>query len=218
MHGEMIAAVVTRKFPLAQGYHAVELEARHRAALPAFDGGAIVDLIRDAERGVIRSQPLVPGDAFRLAVRSEPSNARFTLNEGDEIHVGAPRSTTVLRERAPRTILFSAGVGVMAIAGIAERLAASGQRFEVHNFARTPERAVLREQLDGLSARVTHRFGMSEDAIAHATAHAISPTHADSQIICSGPPRFMEWIERQALAWVHRSNIQKIVLGVQTLS
>jgi ferredoxin-NADP reductase len=212
MHGEMIAAVVTRRFPLAQGYHAVELEARHRAALPAFDGGAIVDLIRDAERDVIRSQPLMPGNAFLLAVRTESSHA---LNEGDELHVGTPRNTTVLRERAPRTILFSAGVGVMAIAGIAQRLAALGQCFEVHNFARTPERAMLCEQLDRLNAQVTHRFGMSEDAIARATAHAMSPTHADSQIICSGPPKFMACIERQALQWVHRTNIQKIVLGVK---
>jgi ferredoxin-NADP reductase len=228
MQGEMITTVVTGKWQLAQGYHAVELQARQRMDMPAFDGGDIVDVARDATAGIVRSQPLMH-DAARpntllLAVRSAPQAGReaacFSFEQGDEIRVGAPRSTAQLDARASRTLLFAAGVGVTAIAGIAARLAASGQRFEVHSFARSPERAVLRDHLDGLShrARVQHRFGMSEEEIAHATSHAIGPTQADTQIICSGPPAFMDCIERQAREWVHASNVQKIVLGARSVA
>jgi vanillate O-demethylase ferredoxin subunit len=124
-----------------------------------------------------------------------------------------------MMDRSARYILLSAGVGATAIAGVARRLAKAGKSFEVHNFARTPERAVFREELDEFRthARVHHRIGLNEDAIAQATSHAVSPTHASSQIICSGPPSFMNLIERQALEWVYPAHVHKIVLGEKAL-
>jgi vanillate O-demethylase ferredoxin subunit len=225
MHGNMLAAVVTRKWPLAQGYHAVEIETRYPTQLPPFDDGAIVDLVRYPDSRVVRSHPLwhIPSrhGAFILGVRHWPAKnpelraPEFSWDRGDEICVGTPRSTALVMDGSPRYMLFSAGVGVMAIAGAAKRLAALGQCIEIYNFARTPERALFRKELDDLrgSARVCHKFALSEEEIASAISHAVSPTQANTQVICSGPPSFMKLVERQALDWVHPSNVHKIILG-----
>lgn len=226
MNDTLIAAIVTRKWPLAQGYHAVELETKHRAELPPFGDGAIVDLARDNESLVGRTHPLwhIPArrDAFVVAVRHEADKGinrpdpDFLWNSGDEIYIAPPRDTSIVIDQNARYILFSAGVGVKAIAGVARNIAsATGRCVEVHNFARTPERAVFRADLDELRdhAQVHHRIGFSEEQIASAAGHAVSPAHANSHIICSGPPSFMKLIESQALQWVYPSNVHKIVLG-----
>jgi ferredoxin-NADP reductase len=226
MDKNMIAAIVTRKWPLAQGYHAVELETKHCAELPPFKDGAIVDLAPDNGSRTMRSHPLwhTPSrrDAFVLGIRQEharetaQTRSGFSWNKGDEIFVGVPRSTAVVLDLSARYILFSAGVGVKAIACVARQIASmAGCCLEIHNFARTPGRAVFRADLDELrdSAQVSHQIGLSEEQIARATAHALSPTHANSHVICSGPPAFMKLIECQALQWVYPSNVHKIVLG-----
>ncbi|MFM0336918.1 ferredoxin reductase domain-containing protein [Paraburkholderia fungorum] len=226
MDEKMIAAIVTRKWPLAQGYHAVELETKHQMELPPFEDGAIVDLVRDNGSRTVRSHPLwrIPSrnDAFVLGVRQEAGretkqvSSGSSWNRGDEIHMGVPRDPSVVIDRSARYILFSAGVGVKAIAGVARHIASVSRCcLEIHNFARTPERAVFRTDLDELRdhAQVNHRIGLSEEQIASAAAHAVSPTHANSHVICSGPPSFMKLIERQALQWVYPSNVHKIVLG-----
>ncbi|MFX1689697.1 oxidoreductase [Paraburkholderia sp. A2RI-6] len=225
MHSNMIAAVVTRRWQLAQGYHAVEVETRHRSEVPPFDDGAIIDLTRDHECRTVRSHPLwhLPSrvDAFVVGVRQEADTeavrdvSDFSWNRGDELYIGRPRNTEILMDCNSRYILFSAGLGVTAIYGIAKRLAAAEILFEIHNFARTLERTLFREELDSLSAygRVHHRIGLKEEEIELATSLALSPTHANSQIIFSGPPSFMKQIGRQAREWVYPSNIHKILLG-----
>ncbi|MDN7408002.1 oxidoreductase [Burkholderia vietnamiensis] len=229
MLDNMIAAVITRRWQLAQGYHAVEIEPKHQSELPSFDDGAVIDVARENGRRAVRSHPLwhLPSrsNAFVLGVRQENDEARevqenqFSWDKGEELYIGSPRNTKVTMDCSARYILFSAGLGVTAIAGIAKNLAAAGKRFEVHNFARTSERALFREELDALNlrGRISHHFGLGEDAIAQTASHAMSPTHANSQIIFSGPPAFMRLLERQARDWVYSSNIQKIILGEKQL-
>ncbi|MGF6659501.1 ferredoxin-NADP reductase [Paraburkholderia atlantica] len=225
MHEKMLAAVVTRKWQLAQGYLAIEIETKYPTQLPPFDDGAIVDLVRHTSSNIVRSHPLwrVPArdDAFILGVRqriakeSEFPQSGFSWNEGDEIRVGKPRSTAIVMDSTPRYILFSAGVGSIAIAGTAKRLASSGRCLEIYNFARTLQRAVFRKELDDFlgHARVCHKIGLSDAEILNAISHAVSPAQANTQIICSGPPSFMKLVEHQALDWVYPSNIHKIILG-----
>jgi vanillate O-demethylase ferredoxin subunit len=54
---------------------------------------------------------------------------------------------------------------------------------------------------------------LNADRLEETTSHAISPAHANTQIYCSGPPAFMDLIERHARDWVYPANIHKIVLG-----
>jgi vanillate O-demethylase ferredoxin subunit len=229
MDDKLIAAIVTRKWPLAQGYHAVELRTKYQSELPPFADGAVVDLVRDNGSGAIRTHPLwhVPlrRDAFVVGVRQDtdteenPAGSDFLWNSGEEIYIGAPRDTAVAIDQNARYILFSAGVGVKAIAGVAKRIASTaGCCLEVHNFAHTTERAVFRTDLDELRdhAQVSHRIGLSVEQIANVTAHALSPSHANSHVVCSGPPSFMRLVEQHALQWVYPSHMHKIVLGERT--
>lgn len=224
MRDNFLSVIVTRKWQLAESYHAVELQTRSRSELPSFDEGACVTLVPDNVVYKERMYPLCGFTsrprAYVIAVRQDdgdpdPETANIPLNPGDEAFIVTPRSPTVILDDRTRSILFSGGVGAASIAGIANRLASAGQIFELHNFARSPERAVFREELDALKSegRVYHHFGSDADRLEETTSHAMSPAHANTQIYCSGPPAFMDLIERQARDWVYSANIHKIVLG-----
>jgi ferredoxin-NADP reductase len=162
-------------------------------------------------------------DGYVVGARQEEDGATdsllppFALNERDEVFVGAPKSPPTVFDDRARSILFAGGIGAASIAGIAKRLASAGQRFEVHHFARSADRAVLREAFDALRShgKVYHYFGLSDDLFAQKSSHALSPTQANTQIYCSGPPVFMDHIARQASEWVYAANIHKIALGDQ---
>jgi ferredoxin-NADP reductase len=228
MHDDLLSVIVTRKWQLAENYHAVELQTRSRSELPSFVDGACVTLVHDRVLGKERTYPLCgftsrPG-AYVIAVRQRDGDpytatdtASMPLSQGAEAFIFVPRSPTVVLDGSTRSILFAGGVGAASIAGIANRLALAGHKFELHNFARSPERALFREELDAIkvegTGRVHHHFGLNADRLAHTTSHAMSPAHANTQIYCSGPPAFMELIYRQARDWVYPANIHKIVLG-----
>jgi ferredoxin-NADP reductase len=224
MHDNLLPVIITRKWQLAESYHAVELQTRSRFELPSFDDGACITLVRDNVIGKEKIYPLCSStsrpSAYVIAVRQDDgdTDARIdlrSLNQGDEAFVEMPRSPTVVFDGGIRSILFAGGVGAASIAGIANRLALAGQKFELHNFARSRERAVFREELDALpgEGRVHHHFGLDADELEQTTSHALSPAHACTQIYCSGPPAFMDLVERQARNWVYPANIHKIVLG-----
>ncbi|MEX3935161.1 oxidoreductase [Paraburkholderia phymatum] len=228
MHDNLIPVIVSRKWQIAEGYHAVELRPTHKSVLPPFDDGSRVTLCLNSAGGKERIYPLLGfsslSDGYVVGTRQggdgRANNLRsdFPLNERDEVFVGIPESPPTIVDERVRSILFAGGLGAAPIAGIAKRLASAGQRFEVHNFARSADRAVLREELHALRrhGEVNHYFGLSDDLIAQKSSHAMSPTHANTQIYCSGPPAFMDCIERQAREWVYAGNIHKIVLGDHT--
>jgi ferredoxin-NADP reductase len=227
MRDNLIPVIVGRKWQIAKGYHAVELRTTSKSALPPFNDGSYVTLCLNSAGDKQRIYPLLGvsslSDGYVVGMRQEGDGrtdsllTRFPLNERDEVFVGTPKSPpTILDDRA-RSILFAGGIGAASIAGIAKRLASAGQRFEVHNFARSADRAVLREEFDALRSHgeVYHHFGLSDDLFAQKSSHAMSPTHANTQIYCSGPPAFMDLIERQAREWVYAANVHKIALGDQ---
>jgi len=228
MRDNLIPVIVSRKWQIANGYHAVELRTTSRSALPPYNDGSCVTLCVNSTGDNERIYPLLGvsslSDGYVVGARQESNDktdsplSPFLLNERDEVFVGAPKSPPTILDNCARSILFAGGIGAASIAGIAKRLASAGQRFEVHNFARSADRAVLREDLDALRShgKVSHYFGLSDDLFAQKSAHAMSPTHANTQIYCSGPPAFMDLIERQAREWVYAANIHKIALGDQT--
>ena len=224
MHDNLLSVIVTRKWQLAENYHAVELQTRSQLELPSFDDGACVTLVLNNVVNKERIYPLCRSTsrprAYVIAVRQDDGDTNketedLSLSQGDEAFVGTPRSPTVILDSRVRSILFAGGVGTASIAGIANRLALAGQTFELHNFARSPERAVFREELDALKSKgkVFRHFGLDADRVEQATSHAMRPAHANTQIYCSGPLAFMDLIERHARDWVYPTNIHRIVLG-----
>ena len=229
MRDNLIPVIVGRKWQIAEGYHAVEIRAASRSMLPSFDEGSCVTLCLNSDGDKGRIYPLLsvssPSNAYVVGARqasdgrTDHSPSGFPLNERDEIFVDTPKSAPAILDGRARSILFAGGIGAASIAGIAKRLASAGQRFEVHNFARSADRAVLREELDALRShgKVHHYFDLSGDLFAEQSAHAMSPVHANTQIYCSGPPAFMNLIESQAREWVYAANIHRIVLGERTM-
>lgn len=69
MHEKMLAAVVTRKWQLAQGYLAIEIETKYPTQLPPFDDGAIVDLVRHTSSNIVP----IPCGAFLLVTTRSSS-------------------------------------------------------------------------------------------------------------------------------------------------
>ncbi|BBU32798.1 hypothetical protein BTHE68_65320 (plasmid) [Burkholderia sp. THE68] len=222
MRDNLIPVIVGRRWQIAEGYQAIEIRTRSRSSLPPFDEGACVTLALDSAGDRSRTYPLISAspyaDGYVVGARQDTRPAGFPLNERDEVFAGSPKNApTILDDRA-RSILFAGGIGAASIVGIAKRLASAGQSFELHNFARSADRAVLRDEIDALRdhGKVHHYFDLSHDLFAQTSAHALSPSHASTQIYCSGPPAFMDLIGRQAREWVYAANIHKIVLGEQT--
>jgi ferredoxin-NADP reductase len=130
MHDNLLSVIVTRKWQLAENYHAVELQTRSRSELPSFDDGACVTLVVD---NVIYKERIYPlccftsrPRAYVIAVRqgdgdTNTKTADISLSQGDEAFVGAPRSPTVILDGCTRSILFAGGVGAASIVGIANR-------------------------------------------------------------------------------------------------
>lgn len=228
MYDTLIPVIVARKWQIAEGYRAVEIRTASKSMLPAFDEGSCVTLCLNSAGDKGRIYPLLCvsslSNGYVVGTRQGDEGGTdnlppdFPLNERDEVFVGVPQSPpTILDDRVP-SILFAGGIGAASIAGIAKRLASAGQRFEVHNFARSADRAILREEFDTLRShgKVYHYFGLSDNLFAQKSSHAMCPIQADTQIYCSGPPAFMELVERQAREWVYAANIHKIVLGDKT--
>jgi len=225
MNGNLTATIVIGTREIAQGYAAVELQTNVRSALPQFGDGALVDTTRRGSNGVVRTYPLCCSstrrDAYVIGMRTggglddERGTFDTGMKDGDEILVGTPYTTPVTVNAGARYILLGGGVGIAAIAAVARKLTSCGVSFEVHHFARTPERAVFRDMLDEvqLHGKVRHYFGLSTEHIAQKVAHALGPTHASSQIYCSGPPAFMDIVQQSAQEWVHKENIHRIILG-----
>lgn len=222
MSDNLLSVIVTRRWHLAEGYHAVELQSRSQLDLPSFEDGACVTLVLNNAIYKERTYPLCRymsrPRAYVIAVRKVDGNCDApdgSLSRGNEAFITTTRSPKVKLDGRTPSILFAGGVGAASIAGIANRLALAGHKFELHNFARSPERAVYREALDVLKneGKVLHHFGLNADRLEQTTSHAMSPAHANTQIYCSGPPAFMALIERQARDWVYPANIHKIVLG-----
>ncbi|BBQ01474.1 hypothetical protein BSFA1_66020 (plasmid) [Burkholderia sp. SFA1] len=124
-------------------------------------------------------------------------------------------STRAMSDRSARAILFAGGTGAASIVGIARRLALAGQRFELHNFARSGEHAPLHDEIDALRSHgaVYHYFDLPHELYAEKSAHAMSPARANTQVYCSGPPAFTDLIARQAREWVYASNVHTIAQG-----
>jgi vanillate O-demethylase ferredoxin subunit len=224
MHDTLLPVVITRRWRLAESYHAVELQSRSRLKLPALDDGACVTLAFNNVIGMQRTYPLCRfmsrPSAYVIAVRQDDGNpetpsGNISLSRGDEAFIATTRSPTLILDGHTRSILFAGGVGTAAIAGIANRLALAGQKFELHNFARSPERAVFRDELDALKSEgsVHHHVGLNAERLEQTASHALHPAQANTQIYCSGPPALMSLIERHARDWVYPHNIHKIVLG-----
>jgi hypothetical protein len=104
MHDNLLSVIITRKWQLAESYHAVELQTESRSELPSFDHGACVTVVLDNAIYKERTYPLCCSTsrprAYVIAVRqaagdSDTETADISLSQGDEAFIAMPRSPEV---------------------------------------------------------------------------------------------------------------------------
>lgn len=141
--------VVAEAWREAADVHSFELADPEGRQLPPFTAGAHVDV--EIEPGLVRQYSLCnePGrrDRYQIAVLREEAGRGGSLAlirravEGAALKVSEPRNHFALEPSARRTVLIAGGIGITPILCMAERLAHTGEPFELHYAARSAERA-----------------------------------------------------------------------------
>ncbi len=136
----------------------VVLSLRHprRPALPAWEGGAHVDL--HLPDGKIRQYSLCgdPRDRslYRVAIKRERGGRGGSdwihdqLAVGGTVHCASPRNNFALAEGAGRHIFMAGGIGVTPLAALAREAHYRGEDFALHFFARARRHAPLLAELE----------------------------------------------------------------------
>ncbi|GGB54798.1 iron-sulfur protein [Tistrella bauzanensis] len=146
--------------------------------LPPFTPGSHIDVFLD-DRTARQYSLCGPGsrpDRYRIAVQREDAGrgGSRAIHEGwtlgTIVPVSLPRNTFHMGDGhmgdgAAHRILVAGGIGITPIIAMAEALAGSGARFELHYAARSPEEAAFRDALENgpFSDRVTFHYSNGHD-------------------------------------------------------
>lgn len=128
--------------------------------LPPVDPGAHVDvhLSGDLMRSYSLSNGVGDDGAYRLTIaRDANSKGGSTfihdkLRVGQTIEISAPRNNFELAVDAPFSLFFAGGIGVTPFLPMVRRLNEQSRPWRLHYAVRTPERAALLRELEGLAA------------------------------------------------------------------
>jgi vanillate O-demethylase ferredoxin subunit len=147
--------VVAKAWREAADVHCFELVDPAAGQLPSFTAGAHVDV--EIAPGLVRQYSLCNDpkrrDHYQIAVLREPASRGGSVGLIDQAEVGRilkvsePRNHFALEPSARRTVLIAGGIGVTPILCMAERLAHTGEPFELHYAARSPERAAFLDRI-----------------------------------------------------------------------
>jgi vanillate O-demethylase ferredoxin subunit len=131
-----------------------ELVAADGRVLPAFSAGSHIDV--QVPGGLTRQYSLCndPGESHRyqIAVLKDPatrggSAAMHELQVGDSLTISAPKNHFPLAHEAEHNLLLAGGIGVTPILCMAERLAVTGAKFEMHFCTRSRDRTAFHDRI-----------------------------------------------------------------------
>jgi vanillate O-demethylase ferredoxin subunit len=138
----------------AEGVCGFELLPLEGEVLPAFEAGAHIDIHLGG--GMVRQYSLcnAPHERHRyqVGVLREPASRGGSAAMHDEVRAGDIITISVPKNHFPlapagRSVLFAGGIGITPILAMAEALCTTGNRFELHYSARSPERAAFRARI-----------------------------------------------------------------------
>jgi vanillate O-demethylase ferredoxin subunit len=192
--------VVAKAWREAADVHCLELADPEGRQLPSFTAGAHVDV--EVAPGLVRQYSLCndPGrrDHYQIAVLREAGGrgGSAALIEraaaGAMLKVSEPRNHFALEPSARRTVLIAGGIGVTPILCMAERLAHTGEPFELHYAARSRARAAFVERLAASAfADRTRLYFSEEGARLDLDAVLADPVPGAHLYVC-GPARLIE--------------------------
>jgi vanillate O-demethylase ferredoxin subunit len=195
---------VVRKQEEAEGIASFELARADGAALPAFSAGSHVDVV--LPNGLTRQYSLCndPTEAHRYQIgvlrdaasRGGSQAMHDAVNEGDELHISAPKNHFPLAHEAAHSVLIAGGIGVTPILCMAERLAITGASFEMHYCTRSPERTAFLNRIKGsaFAPKVQFHFDNGSEDQKLQLPRLLSPVKPGTHLYVCGPKGFMDWV------------------------
>lgn len=210
MSAVTLSVRVARKTLEAEGIASFELVSTDGLPLPAFAAGSHVDV--HLPGGLVRQYSLCndPTETHRylIAVLRDAASRGGSVamheqvNEGDMLTISSPKNHFALAHEAQSHLLLAGGIGVTPLLCMAERLAHSGARFEMHYCTRSKSRTafVPRIQASALAAHVQFHFDDGPPAQrADIVALVGAPTPGRHLYVC-GPKGFMDAVLARARA------------------
>jgi vanillate O-demethylase ferredoxin subunit len=151
----LIKVQVTRHQHEADDIASLELAPVDGPHLPQFEAGAHIDVhIRE---GLVRQYSLYelpqPDGRYRIGVLREPQSRGGSahlvdaVQEGDILHISAPRNHFALAAGATDVVLLAGGIGITPILCMAQQLARDGVPFTLHYCGRSLPRMAFVERL-----------------------------------------------------------------------
>lgn len=187
------------------------------AELPPFTAGSHVDV--EVIPGLVRQYSLCnsPSDrwGYRIAVQRELSSrgGSATLHQrltvGSVIRIGEPKNRFELAKSAQHSLLVAGGIGVTPLLSMAQQLQRLGASFELHYYARSPERMAFRNFIlsSPLANKATLSFTQGMQPRALKLDNVLRKPGMNAHLYVCGPAGFMAavlgvarhngWQERQ---------------------
>ena len=194
--------VVAKAWREAADVHCFELVDPEGGQLPPFTAGAHVDV--EIAPGLVRQYSLCNDpkrrDHYQIAVLREPASRGGSIGlidratAGASLKVSEPHNHFALEPSARRTVLIAGGIGVTPILCMAERLAHTGEPFELHYAARSPARAAFLDRIRASAFADRTRLYFSEGPQAarlDLDAVLANPVPGAHLYVC-GPARLIE--------------------------
>lgn len=200
----MIDVVVTQKRREAEGIFSFELAAADQSSLPAFSAGSHIDV--HLPNGLVRQYSLCnhPDEQHRylIGVLLDPASRGGSqamhehVQEGSRLRISEPRNLFPLVHEAAYSLLFAGGIGITPILCMAERLAHSGLKFELHYSGRSAERMAFIERIRHSAFADCVHFHI-DDGEAEGrldTARVLDTPDNNRHLYVCGPSGFMEHV------------------------
>lgn len=206
---ENLAVTVVRKTMEAVDIVSFELARVDGKPLPAFSAGSHIDV--QVPGGFTRQYSLCndPRDQhrYRIAVLRDPASRGGSIgmhdavNEGDVLHISAPRNHFPLQQ-ARHTLLIAGGIGVTPLLCMAQRMDAAGGDFTLHYCTRSMERCAFREEIaaSGFAGRVNFHVDAGEPAQQLDLHTLLAKPDAETHIYVCGPGGFIDHVVGTAKA------------------
>ena len=201
---------VARKTTETADISTFELVAEGGGPLPAFSAGSHID-VQVPGTDITRQYSLCndPTESHRylIGVLRDPASrggsaAMHSIQEGQVLHISAPKNHFALAHDAQRSLLLAGGIGVTPILCMAERLAISGAAFEMHYCTRSRERTAFYERIANSSFvdQVQFHFDDGTSAQKLDIAQLLSAPAAGLHLYVCGPKGFMDAVLASARA------------------
>ncbi len=180
----------------------LELEDAAGSALPPFEAGAhlVLHLPGGLRRPYSLCGPPADRQRYRIAVKRKPGSRGGSMQVHDACPVGTrlraspPQNRFRLAAGARSHTLLAAGIGITPLLAMAEALHASGEAFELHMFARSPDLLPFASRLTAApwADRVHLHFRHGGAQVRPGVDGIVAALPDDTHLYVCGPPAFMQ--------------------------